>query len=166
MGFDTGGVVGVGSLLRERTGVFDTRCIGLLLRERTGVFDTRCVGLLFKGGGITCCIGLLGGDCLHWGFRVGVLVLFVCLVQRGGSLSLSSAASSGVVVGLSFIFCLHIFTNSPWIHSAGGLLCSTVFVTFVLWLWMGAAGCRKVGFGSLFCSLGLGWVVWEGVRHR
>jgi hypothetical protein len=41
-------------------------------------------------------------------------------------------------------------------HSAAGLLCSTVFVTFVLWLWMGATGCRGVGFGSLFCSLGLG----------
>ncbi len=67
-----------------------------------------------------------------------------------------SAVSSGVVVGLSFIFCLHVFTNSPWMHSAAGLLCSTVFITFVLWLWMGVTGCRRVEFGSLFCSLGLG----------
>jgi hypothetical protein len=41
-------------------------------------------------------------------------------------------------------------------HSAAGLFCSTVFITFVLWLWMGATGCRGVGFGSLFCSLDLG----------
>jgi hypothetical protein len=41
-------------------------------------------------------------------------------------------------------------------HSAAGLFCSTVFVTFVLWLWMGVTGCRGVGFGSLLGSLGLG----------
>ncbi len=113
MGFNTGGVIGVESLLRERTGVFDTRCVGLLLRERTGVFDTRCIGLLFKGGGITCCIGLLGGDGLRWFFCGGLLVLFVCLVRCGGSLLSLSSASSGVVVGLSSIFRLHVFTNSP-----------------------------------------------------
>jgi hypothetical protein len=89
-------------------------------------------------------------------FHVGVLVVFVCLVCCGGSLMLLSDASSGAVLGLSIIFCLHVFTNSPWMHSAAGLLCSTVFVTFVLWLWMGVTGCRGVGFGSLSCSLGLG----------
>ncbi len=89
-------------------------------------------------------------------FHVGVLVFFVCLVCLGGSSLLLSAASSGVIVGLSSIFCLRVFTNSPWMHSAAGLFCSTVFITFVLWLWMGATGCRRVGFGSLFCSLGLG----------
>jgi hypothetical protein len=91
-------------------------------------------------------------------FCVGVLVLFVCLVCCGGSLlSWSDAdALSGVIVGLSSIFYLHVFTNSSWMHSSAGLFCSTVFVTFFLWLWMGATGCHGVGFGYLICSLGLG----------
>ena len=63
MGFNTGGVVGVGSLLRERT----------------GVFDTRCIGLLFKGRGITCCIGLLGEDGLRWVFLCGSTCLVFLL---------------------------------------------------------------------------------------
>ncbi len=63
------GVVGIGcSLLRERPGFFDARCVGFLfggrgitpegvvgighslLMERTGIFDARCVGLLFSRG--------------------------------------------------------------------------------------------------------------------
>ncbi len=78
-----------------------------------GFFTLGALGSFVREGGLLVASVSWGEIvCIRF-FCVGVLVLFVSLVCCCGSLSSLSAASSGVVVGLSSIFCLHVFTNSP-----------------------------------------------------